>query len=192
MFVSAGLIVSVLGAYLAWTLMASEVLYVAAKDRDMPRFLARIDHNDVPRAALLLSTLLIQVMLVVTLLSDDAFTFALDLTSALTLIPFLLAAGYALRLALGRGGAAAGTPTRGDLVVAALAVVYTAFLLFAAGLTFVLLSFVLYAPATILFVMTRREQGRRVFSRGELVIFVVSVAGAIAGVVALATGAISV
>src|SRR5690606_2887561 len=73
-FVSAGLIVSVLGAYLAWTLMASEVLYVAAKDRDMPRFLARIDHNDVPRAALLLSTLLIQVMLVVTLRSDDAFT----------------------------------------------------------------------------------------------------------------------
>jgi arginine:ornithine antiporter/lysine permease len=31
-FVSVGLIVSVLGAYLAWTLMAAEVLFVAAKD----------------------------------------------------------------------------------------------------------------------------------------------------------------
>ena len=41
MFVSVGLIVSVLGAYLAWTLMAAEVLFVAAKDDDMPRFLAR-------------------------------------------------------------------------------------------------------------------------------------------------------
>ena len=38
-FVSLGLIVSVLGAYLAWTLMAAEVLFVAAKDDDMPRFL---------------------------------------------------------------------------------------------------------------------------------------------------------
>ena len=38
-FVSVGLIVSVLGAYLAWTLMAAEVLFVAAKDDDMPRFL---------------------------------------------------------------------------------------------------------------------------------------------------------
>jgi arginine:ornithine antiporter/lysine permease len=184
--------VSVLGAYLAWTLMSSEVLYVAAKDRDMPRFLARSDANDVPRAALLLTTALIQVVLVVTLLSDDAFTFALDLTSALSLIPFLLAAGYALKLALGRGGPAAGSPTTRDLVIAALAVLYTAFLLFAAGLTFVLLSFVIYAPATILFAMTRREQGRRVFSRGELVIFVVSVVGGVAGVVALATGAISI
>jgi arginine:ornithine antiporter/lysine permease len=73
-----------------------------------------------------------------------------------------------------------------------LAVLYTAFLLFAAGLTFVLLSFVIYAPATILFAMTRREQGRRVFSRGELVIFAVSVAGAVVGIVALATGAISI
>ena len=40
-FVSVGLIVSVLGAYLAWTLMAAEVLFVAAKDDDMPRFLRR-------------------------------------------------------------------------------------------------------------------------------------------------------
>jgi hypothetical protein len=54
--------------------------------------------------ALLLTTAVIQVVLFVTLLSDDAFTFALDLTSALSLIPFLLAAGYALKLALGRGG----------------------------------------------------------------------------------------
>ena len=40
-FVSLGLIVSVLGAYLAWTLMAAEVLFVAAKDDDMPRFVRR-------------------------------------------------------------------------------------------------------------------------------------------------------
>jgi arginine:ornithine antiporter/lysine permease len=47
-FVSVGLIVSVLGAYLAWTLMAAEVLFVAAKDDDMPRFLARTRGADVP------------------------------------------------------------------------------------------------------------------------------------------------
>lgn len=101
-FVSVGLIVSVLGAYLAWTLMA-EVLFVAAKDEDMPRFLGRTRGTDVPFAALLLSTILVQIMLVVTLFSEDAFNFALDLTSALTLIPFLFAAAYALKLALATG-----------------------------------------------------------------------------------------
>ncbi len=53
---------------------------------------------------------------------------------------------------------------RRQLLVAALATLYTAFLLFAAGAKFILLSFVIYAPATILFVMARREQGRQLFS----------------------------
>ncbi|WP_425269739.1 basic amino acid/polyamine antiporter [Kitasatospora cineracea] len=183
--VSVGLIVSVLGAYLAWTLMAAEVLFVAAKDEDMPRFLARSTGRDVPVPALLLTTALSQVMLVVTVFSDDAFDFALDLTSTLSLIPYLLAAGYAVRVARqDRSGA-------GALLVAGLATGYTAFLVYAAGWAYLLVSFIVYAPATVLFVMARREQGRRLFSPREAVVLVVSAAGAALGVVALAAGWIS-
>ncbi|MER7745078.1 basic amino acid/polyamine antiporter [Streptomyces bacillaris] len=188
-FISVGLIVSVLGAYLAWTLMAAEVLFVAAKDRDMPRFLGRSAAGDVPENALLLTTCLSQVVLVVTLFSADAFTFALDLTSALSLIPFLLAAAFAVKVA-GRPErwGAVGRSTRRELVIAVVATLYTAFLLYAAGLKFVLVSFILYAPATFLFVKSRREQGRRLFSPGEAVICAVTVAGAAVGVAALAVG----
>jgi arginine:ornithine antiporter/lysine permease len=192
-FVSVGLIVSVLGAYLAWTLMAAEVLFVAAKDDDMPRFLRRSSPADVPVPALLMTTLLVQLVLVITYFSDDAFNFALDLTSALTLIPFLLAAAYALKLAVTREAYARAdaTPKR-ELTIAVLATIYTAFLIVTAGLKFVLVSFIIYAPATVLFVMARREQGRRVFSPAELVILAVSVAGAVVGIVALAAGWISI
>jgi arginine:ornithine antiporter/lysine permease len=191
-FVSIGLIISVLGAYLAWPLMASEVLFVAAKDDDMPRFLRRSNAADVPTAALLMTTLLSQVMLVVTAFSEDAFNFALDLTSALTLIPFLLVALYAVRLVATRDGTAAGTPRTSDWVVGLLAVVYTAFLLYSAGVKFILVSLIIYAPATVLFVMARREQHRRLFSPGEVVILAVSIAGALVGIVALAAGWISI
>ncbi len=185
-FVSVGLIVSVLGAYLAWTLMAAEVLFVAAKDDDMPRFLKRSTPADVPMPALVMSTALSQIVLVVTLFSDDAFDFALNLTSALTLIPFLLAAAFALKIA------AAGDRQRtAELVIAALATVYTAYLIYAAGLKYLLVSLIVYAPATVLFVMARREQGRRLFAPRELVVLAVSVAGAVIGVVALAVGWIS-
>ncbi|WP_030751693.1 basic amino acid/polyamine antiporter [Streptomyces griseus] len=188
-FVSVGLIVSVLGAYLAWTLMAAEVLFVAARDDDMPRFLGRSTANDVPVPALLMTTALSQVVLVVTAFSDDAFHFALDLTSALSLIPFLLAAAFALKIALRpRKNRVEGRSTRRELVVAAVATLYTAFLLYAAGLKFVLVSLILYAPATLLFVKARREQGRRLFSPREAVVCAVSVAGAVVGVAALAAG----
>ena len=92
-FIGAGLIVSVLGAYLAWTLMAAEVLSIAAKKDDMPAFLARENANEVPSAALLMTTALIQLVLIATLFSDDAFTFALSLCSHLSLLPYLLVGG---------------------------------------------------------------------------------------------------
>jgi arginine:ornithine antiporter / lysine permease len=111
----------------------------------------------------------------------------------LTLIPFLFAAGYALKLAVTRETYVENPRGHGrELMVGAVATLYTAFLLYAAGPKFILLSFIIYAPATILFVMARREQGRRVFSPVELVIFAISICGAVAGVVALATGAITI
>lgn len=185
-FISIGLIVSVLGAYLAWTLLAAEVLYVAAQDHDMPKWLARGNSRGVPSAALLLTTLMIQTVLVVTLFSEDAFAFTLQLTSVLSLVPYLLAAGFALKLALGDG-----EPGRG-LAVAGLATLYTAFLVFAAGPDNLLLACLVYAPGSILFVLTRREQGRRPFAGTEWVLLAVSVAGAVAGIVALATGTITI
>jgi arginine:ornithine antiporter/lysine permease len=192
-FVSVGLIVSVLGAYLAWTLMAAEVLFVAAQDDDMPRFLRRVNRAEAPAASLLMSTVLIQAMLFVTLISEQAFDFALNMTSALTLIPFLLATAYALKLAV-TSETYDDRPDRRtrELVVGALATLYTAFLLFAAGPKYMLVSFVIYAPGSVLFVMARREQGRKAFGSGELVILAVSIAGALLGVVALVAGWITI
>lgn len=200
--VSVGLVISVLGAYLAWTLMAAEVLLVAAGDGDLPRFLARTNRADAPGSALLMSTVTTQVLLVLTFFSEDAFTFALNLTSALVLVPFLLVAGYGLKLAAtgetytgttatpAAAGGRTHTRTR-ELVVAAVATLYAAFLLWAAGPAFLLVSFIVYAPATVLFAMARREQGRAVFSGRERAVFAVAVVGAVVGVVALATGTIS-
>ena len=192
-FVSVGLIISVLGAYLAWTLMAAEVLFAAAKDKDMPRFLQRVNKAEAPTAALLMTTVLIQIMLFVTLASNNAFDFMLNMTSAVSLIPFVLAAGYALKLVVTRDsyGAQPSGWTR-DLVVAGLATVYTVFLLFAAGPKYMLVSFLIYAPGTVLFVMARRQQGRKAFSSRELAICIVSVIGAVAGAVGLITGWITI
>jgi arginine:ornithine antiporter/lysine permease len=191
-FVSIGLIISVVGAYLAWTLMSSEVLFMAAKTGDMPRFLARMSPAGVPAAALILTTALVQVILVAVMFVSDALNFALDLTAALSLIPYLFVAAYALKLAWTRETYEASDKGRQrDLVIAILATVYTIFLVYAAGPKFLLLSFIVYAPATILFVMARREQGRRLFSPVELVILAITIVGAGVGAVALVTGAIT-
>ena len=192
-FVSVGLIVSVLGAYLAWALMAAEVLFVAAKDDDMPRFLGRTNGAGAPISAVVMSTILVQIMLFVTMASENAFDFALNMTSALTLIPFVLAAGYALKIAFRPDEDTVPTDKRTkELVTAALATAYTVFLLYAAGPKYMLLSFVIYAPGTVLFVLARREQGRKLFTGSEPVILAVSIVAAAVGVAGLVGGWITI
>jgi len=181
--VSVGLVVSVLGAYLAWTLMAAEVLLVAARDGDLPRFLARPDARDTPTPALFLTSALAQVLLVLTLLSADAFDFALDLTATLAIVPYVLAAAFAVRVGVH-------DRHRTETVVAVLATAYTLFLLVAAGPAYLLVVLVVYAPASVLFARARHEAGRRAFSRAELAGLVAITAGAVVGVVCLATGAL--
>jgi arginine:ornithine antiporter/lysine permease len=187
-----GVIVSVLGAYLAWTLMAAEVLYIPAKSEDMPRFLARTNRHGAPVTALIMAACMISLLLVALLFAADALDFMLDLTAALSLIPYLLAAAYALKLTITRETYDAGKSLVPDMIIAAVATVYTLFLVSAAGVDKLLLSCILYAPAAALYFIARRERGLRVFRPAEAVLFGVIVLGAVAGVVSLATGAIEI
>ena len=192
-FIGIGVIVSVLGAYLAWTLMAAEVLSIAAKKGDMPKFLAKENANKVPTNALLMSTLLVQLVLVATLFSADAFTFALSLCSHLSLLPYLLSAAYLLKLVLNWETYQPTDAERNkDLIVAVFAVIYSIFLVFAGGTKFLVLSFLIYAPGTLLYLKTRREQGKQVFTMAEWVVFGVFVVGAIYALFGLITGYISI
>jgi arginine:ornithine antiporter / lysine permease len=140
-----------------------------------------------------MTTLLIQAVLVATLFSDDAFTFALSLCSHLSLFPYFFAAAFALMLVLKRETYDKDSADLNkDLLIAALAVAYTIFLLFAGGVKFMVLGFLIYAPGTILYVMTRREQGKKLFTPAEWVVFAVAVAGAIYALQGLITGRISI
>ncbi|WP_431237328.1 basic amino acid/polyamine antiporter [Mycolicibacterium aichiense] len=189
-FIRVGVIVSVLGAYLAWTLMAAEILYLPAKSDDMPRFLARTNSHGAPVAALIMAGGLVQLLLILLLFTSDALNFMLDLTAALSLVPYLLAAAYALKLTITGDTYGRGDPRRSDMVVAVLATIYTLFLVYAAGVSHLMLSCILYAPGAILYVIARRERRLPLFRPAEAVLLVIILVGAVSGVVSLAAGAI--
>lgn len=192
-FVSLGLIISVSGAYLAWSLLAAEVLFSAAKNNDMPRILTRENRNKTPAAALLLTNLLIQLFLILTYFSEDAFFMVLKLTSSMALIPYLLVAAYALQLAW-RGETYQAEPVlrRLHVVRSTVAVLFAVFLVYAGGPKFLLLSTLIYAPGTALYIWARREQGKRVFSPLEWAVFVTAAAACAVAIYGLATGMITV
>jgi len=191
-FIGVGLIVSVLGAYLAWSLIAAEVIWSAARTKDMPAIISRENKHGVPAAALWLTNTGTQVFLISTLFSADALRLMVDLTGAMNLIPLLLVAAYGLKLGVtGETYDVIPKERTGNLILAAVATLYTLFLIYALGLKFLLLGAILYAPGTALYVWARREQKQRVFTSVELGLFLVVVAGAVLGIVFLATGYIT-
>jgi arginine:ornithine antiporter/lysine permease len=193
-FVSVGLLVSVLGAYLAWSLICAEVLFAAAKTKDMPKAFAYENANKVPSTALWATNIVVQLIVITTYWSRDAFALMLNLTSAMALIPFLFVAAYGLMLSR-RGETYEVRPQerQRDLIIAGIATIYTIFLLYAGGLKFIVLSAVLYAPGTALYFWARREQGKPVFTgASDWIIFILAVIGAVVGVWWLATGYITI
>jgi len=57
---------------------------------------------------------------------------------------------------------------------------------------FLLLGFIICAPGTILYYMTRKELGKRLFSPAEWIVFGVAVAGCVVGIHGLITGYITI
>ena len=191
-FISVGLIISVLGNYLSWSLLAAEVLHSAAVSRTMPSFLARENAKAVPVAALWLTNIVIQVFLLVTYFAEYAFTLALKMTSSMTLVPYLLVAAYGLKLAWTGETYAADPRSRAvDWIRGAIATVYAAGMIYAGGAKFLLLSALLYVPGTALFVIARREQ-KASFTPVEGLLFAAICAAAAVGLYGLVTGALSI
>jgi len=192
-FVSVGLLVSVLGAYLAWALICAEVMFAAGKSNDMPKAFSRTNANGVPHVAMWWTSIIIQIIVISTYWSRDAFTLMLNLTSATTLIPYFLVAAYGLMIAR-RGETYQVRPQerQRDLIIAGIAVLYTVFMLYAGGLKYILLAAILFAPGTILYYIARREQGKPVFGKtSDWVLFALIVAAALYGAYGLATGTIA-
>jgi arginine:ornithine antiporter/lysine permease len=109
------------------------------------------------------------------------------------LIPFFLVALYGFLVAK-RGETYQTRPeerTR-DLIIAGIAVIYTAFLIYAAGMKFLMLSAILYGPGTVLYFWTRREQNEKMFTPIEWLIFLVAAVLCIVGIHGLVTGYITI
>jgi arginine:ornithine antiporter/lysine permease len=192
-FVSIGLLISILGNYLSWSLLAAEVLHSAGQGGTMPAFLGRENGNGVPATALWLSNVVIQAFVFVTWFAESAFVIALKMTSAMTLVPYLLVAAYGLKLAW--SGETYGPDSHGrggDGLRAAIATVYAAAMLYAGGAKFLLLSALLYAPGTLLYFRARREQQALVFTAAERLVFGVVALAGLAALIALVSGRLTI
>ena len=153
-FIALGLIVSLVGALLSWFLMLAEIVRVPAQEGLMPSFLGRENAKAVPVNALWLTMGLVQLFLIWTYFNASTYTRLISLASALILLPYLLSALFQVLVSL-KGG----TKVKAfDLVVGVLGSAYGLWLLYAAGLVYLLYTAIFYVLGLPFYIWARREQ----------------------------------
>lgn len=169
--INLGLIVSVGGAFLAWTLLCAEIPYVCGQDGTFPKWFAGENANGSPANSLWVTNGLIQIFLILSFFSKNAYNFFYFIASVAILPPYVFSGAYALKLALSGETYAPRDKSRNrDIAIGAIATIYGVWLVYAAGLEYLLMCMVLFAPGILVYMRARRERGARAFTPVETVI----------------------
>lgn len=189
--INLALVISVIGAFLSWTLLAAEIPHVAGKDGTMPAFFARDNARGVPTTSLTLTNLLVQAFLVITLFAQSTYQALFFIASTAILVPYIFSGAYAAKLALTGESYGRGEVRYGALLASLVAMAYGLWLVYAAGPAYLFMAAVLYAPGIVFYIWARRESGARVFHPVEAVLAVALIAVGLFAAYQMWTGVVS-
>jgi len=169
LLINVGLLISVGGAFLSWTLLCAEIPFSCGRDGTFPKWFAVENKNGSPAHALWATNLAIQFFLLLTYFSESAYQFFYFIASVAILPPYVFSGAFALKLALsGETYSANSKARRRDLWVSLIATLYGVWLIYAAGLSFLLMCTVLFAPGILVYAKARKEHGEPIFEGYEV------------------------
>ncbi|PJG60209.1 basic amino acid/polyamine antiporter [Aeromonas cavernicola] len=166
--INIGLMISVLGALLSWTVLASEVPYMAGKSGLFPHWFANENARGSPTVSLWCSTALVQLFLIIIYYQSSTYLALVNIATSAALVPYVFSGAYGLKLAL-QGQTYQGQPhqRKRDLLLALVATLYGGWLIYAAGIEYLLLVALLYSPGILIYWKARQHHGLRRLNRAE-------------------------
>ena len=178
-FISIGLIVSIFGASLSYTMLSSETMNEMAQMKLLPSVFARMNTYGAPTACLFTTGAMVQALAIVMLFSQAAYQFAYSLCTASIVISWSLAAAYHVKAAWGR--------QRAGVLPALFACVFLVAAVLIAGAQLLMLCCIAYVPGIAFFVIARREhEAEDILTPREKVIALIISLTAVAAIIGLA------
>lgn len=155
--ISIGVIISVGGAFLAWTMLAAEIIFNTSRGKHGtgPQIFRKVNAAGAPNAALWFTNIVVSIMLFTAWKFNAGYNEIILLATAMTLIPYLLSSLFAL-LKTTKKAEGSGLDWR-FFCVALVSSLYGVWLIYAAGVQYLLLSMILYAPGVLFFFYGRKE-----------------------------------
>ena len=179
-------LISVAGALLAWQMLATNIVYLSALDKTMPRIFTKLNKKLVPSNALLFSSLILQLFIICAYKSGAIYLNMIQIATSLVLIPYLLTAMYAFKLIITNK-----KMYYYELIKGIVAVTYSIWLIYAGGLKYLAISSIMYFIGILVFYKARRENGQKLLmNKFEVLMFLVIIVTAISACVLWYNGTI--
>ncbi len=187
-----GLLIAVLSSWLAWTMITAEIPQAAAQNGTFPKQFARENENGAPSVSLWVTSILMQLAILLVYFSNNAWNTMLSITSVMVLPAYIFSTAYLWKLV--EDGEYAKSSVKGRaaaLFTSTVGTLYGLWLVYAAGLKYLFLAVIFLALGIPVFIWARRQQkdGKAVFSgKGEKCVMCLLVVCALAAIYVFSRG----
>lgn len=159
-FVIIAVIISLLGGWVAWTLVVAQVPYEAAIVGILPSSFKRLNRHGMPAFGLFASSVAMELFLLMVVMSDDVYLAALQITGLMIVPCYFFTTLFSLKKA----------ETWKIKTLSAIATVFCLWMAYAGGLLNMFMTSVFYLAGIGFFIKARKEQDNgntALFTKGE-------------------------
>jgi arginine:ornithine antiporter/lysine permease len=190
-FINAGVMISILSCWLVWTILVAELPHAGAKDGTYPKAFAATNANGAASVSLWVSTAVMQAMMILVFFSDNAWNVMLSITGVMILPAYIGTTGFLWKLvATGQYPATARIGKGQAMACSVLGTVYGLWLVYAAGVQYMLAGAIFFALGNLVFIWSRKEHDptETPFTKTELIAAIALAAAAVLALWMLLTG----
>lgn len=170
---SIGIIISILGSWLSWTMLPAEATVIMAEQRLLPSWFKASNKFGAPIWSLLFTQVLTQAFMFTLPFSDAAYNFAYSLCTAAILVCYALVGAYELKLGLQH-------KNQYEIWTGLFALIIEIIAMVLAGLNYLLLCATAYLPGFIFFIIVRKQDNVKIKPQEKLLMLFIIILSVIA------------
>ena len=171
-----GLMISLLVAWLSWTMLPVEATQQLAEQKLLPSWFGKLNKYHAPSNSLLITQLMIQIFIIITYFVANAYNVFIYMATAVIMICYALVGAYLFKIGLKEASVK-------NILIGFFTFAFQALALYLSGWQYVWLAMILYTIGFLLFIGAKKESHQSISVKEWLGMLVVTVLGVLAIVV---------